>query len=421
MTAVVGQRRPSAAGIDLADPNLFASGEHYAALARLRADTPMHWNPVADGGFWAVTRYDDVTAAHRNPALSSAYGAILGGSFNSDRDTASGRMVVCSDPPQHSQLRSMLMPLFSAQWVRRIGAQVQLLVAEAIADLAERGGGDLTSELTSALPVGALMTFFAVDRAAARTLLQLTHDMIGYRDPEHHGGYDDDQLRLAEAQAAIFDFFDDLIDDRRGRPSDDAVSHLLTVRRCGRPLSHDVVLFNLMNLAVGGNETTPHTAAHGLLELIEHPDQLARLRSDPTLVASTVEEMLRWASTNAYVQRVAVAPTEVAGVPVAVGDALTLWNCSANRDERIFADPDRFDVGRHPNRSVAFGSGIHHCIGSMTARAELAALVSLFADSQVVLRRDGDIRRLRSNFMLGITRLPVAVVAAPLIRRSCSS
>lgn len=418
MTAIAGQLRPGVADVDLADPDLFARGEHHTALARLRREAPMHWNPVADGGFWAVTRYEDVVAAYRDPALSSAYGAILGGSFNSARDTASGRMVVCADPPQHRQLRSMLMPLFSAQWVRRIGAQVERLVERALADLAARGGGDISRELASALPVGALMTFFDVDESAARTLLQLTHDMIGYRDADHHGGHEDDQIRLAEAQAAIFDFFDDLVNERRAQPGGDAVSHLLSVRSGGRPIAHDVLLFNLMNLAVGGNETTPHTAAHGILELIEHPEQLARLRSQPDLVASTVEEMLRWASTNAYVQRVAVEPTAVAGVPVAVGESLTLWNCSANRDDRVFTDPGRFDVSRHPNRSVAFGSGIHHCIGSMTARAELTALVSAFADSQLVLRRDGEVRRLRSNFMLGITRLPVAVVDAPLTPRS---
>lgn len=401
--------QPHAPGVDLDDPDLFATGRHWEALARLRAEVPVHWNPTAGGGFWAVTRYDDVVAAYRHPALSSAYGAILGGSYNSQRDTASGRMVVCADPPQHRQLRSLLMPLFSAKWVRRIGARVGSLVDEALARLATEGGGDIARDLSPALPLGALMTFFEIGLADARTLLALTHDMIGYRDPDYRAGIESDGIRLAEAQAAIFNFFDDLVQHRRTQPGEDAVSHLLAARLGGRPLAPDVVLFNLMNLAVGGNETTPHTASHGVLELAEDPRQLARLRTDPSLVPTAVTEMLRWASTNAYVQRVALEPTSIGGVPVEPGESVTLWNCSANRDERRFPHADQFDVARDPNRQVAFGSGIHHCIGSLTARAELTSLVEAISRSPLVLCRAGPVRRLRSNFMLGITRLPVQV------------
>lgn len=402
MTAVLG--------IDLTDTEVFVSGDPHAMWARLRRDAPVHFNPTPDGGFWALTRYDDVLAAYRDHVtFSSAHGAIMGGSYRSGVDTASGRMLVCADPPQHRLLRRRMQRVFATSMVERVRAQVRVRVRAALQALEAAGGGDFATDVALELPIGALMAMFDIDHEQARHLCELTRAMIGYRDPSHTGGINDVALRLAAAQADIFDFFIDLIADRATGPERDAVGILMSTSDGERPLDEDTLLFNLMNLAVGGNETTPHSASGGVHELMTEPDRWQRLRTEPGIVGTAVDEVLRWTSTNVYVQRVVTRPVEVRGVPLAAGDSVTLWNTSANRDEDQFPNADRFDIGRTPNRHLSFGSGVHHCIGSGTARPELTELLEALRSVPWRLAPAGPPVRLRSNFMLGIKHLPVEV------------
>ncbi|MCP2243413.1 cytochrome P450 [Lentzea aerocolonigenes] len=398
--------------VDVTDHDVFEHGDPHAMWAQLRREAPVHWNPTADGGFWAVTRYADVLAAYRDDgSFSSAHGAILGGSYRSEVDTASNRMLVSADPPHHTALRRRMKQVFSREMSQRVKTIVRSRVTDALGRFVTDGGGDFAVDVALELPAGALMAFFEIGYSDARRLLDLTRAMIGFQDPGYADLTRDRAMRLAETQMDIFDYFSDLVDERRGRPGTDAVSILMGARDGGKPLDEESLLYNLMNLAVGGNETTPHSASIGALALIEDPAQWDLLVSRPDVVSTGVEEVLRWASTNAYVQRVVTKPVVLHGIELPVGASVTLWNASANRDEAQFPGAHRFDLARTPNHHLAFGSGIHHCIGAATARLELTALLEALAALPFRLRLAGPVARLRSNFMLGIKSLPATLGA----------
>ncbi|MFJ6696340.1 cytochrome P450 [Streptomyces sp. NPDC091272] len=402
----------SAADIDLNDTEAFVTGDPHELWARLRAEDPVHWNPTPEGGFWALTKFDDVLMAFRDTeTFSSEHGTVIGGSFRNEADTASGRMLVTSDAQRHRQLRRRMHRVFSAKMIERVTETVRGRVAVVLDRMWADGGGDFATDVARELPAGGLMAQLNIGHADALHLLRLTQTMIGYRDEDHTLGIAHEGLRLATAQADVFDFFLDLIAERRARPGDDAVSILLRPEPGERDLDEDTLLFNLMNLAIGGNETTQHSASGGLLALMDDPAQWERLRADQKLIGTGLEEFVRWTSTASYVQRQVTRPVEVRGVQLAEGDSVTLWTASANRDEDQFPDPNRFDLGRTPNRHVGFASGPHHCIGAAMGRTALAALLQGLRERPGRLVPAGPTTRLRSNFMLEYKSVPVEVTA----------
>jgi cytochrome P450 len=400
--------------IDLTDVELFASNRHHDAFRRLREESPVYRNPSTDGTeFWALTRYDDILAAYiDHDTFSSMRGAILGGSFRQGGDTASGEMLVASDPPRHRILRKVMHPPFAPAMVQRIERSVRALMSRAIGELRAAGGCDFALDFAPLLPVGALMAMFTIGEAEARQIVGLTRRMVGYRDAALCDLSGDERLRLAQAQSEIFEFFADLLDDRGDATGDDDVVGML--RRAeinGEPLTEAQMLYNCMNIAVGGNETTSYTICSGFLALLENPREWLRLRAEPALLPGALDEMLRWGSTNAYVQRVALRDVVVGGTAIAAGDIVTLWNVSANRDPAQFPEPDRFDITRSPNRHLSFGSGVHRCIGAPAGLVELTEAVTALRDSGLTFRPAGDPVRLRSNFILGFTSLPIEIGA----------
>ncbi|MEU8606800.1 cytochrome P450 [Actinoplanes sp. NPDC048791] len=399
---------------DLTDPDLFVRGEHHSVFARLRQEDPVHWSGGPRGeGFWSLCRYADVVSAYRDHVgFSSSAGAVLGGSFRNERDTAAGKMLVASDLPRHRMLRQVLYPAFSPTMVARVGQQVSALVDQAVDRLVEDGGGDFATEVATALPAGAVMTMMNVGHAEAHELIGITRRMIGFRDPALVDIDDDERLRLAWLQSEVFEYFADLVKERRRDPGDDVVSMLAHAEVNGRPMTGDEVLYNCMNVAVGGNETSSYTACTGLHALLTNPDQYDRLLADPELLPSALDEILRWSSTNAYVARLSTRDIVIGGQEIGKGQLVALWNASANFDDEHFVAPERFEITRSPNRHVTYGNGLHRCIGAPTANAELSILYKALLGRGVRLHLAGEVRRLRSNFILGMTSLPVRVVTA---------
>lgn len=395
--------------VDLTDVDAFVEQRHHQMFAWLRANDPVYWNPTPDGsGFWALTRYDDIAAVYvDHAAFSSAGGAMLGGSYRSEADTASNRMLVASDPPRHRLLRQQIHQVFGPGYVERVAARVRELVNAALARALADGGCDFATDIAPELPAGALMEIMGIPHDQAHELIRLTRKMIGFRDPFYVDVEEDDRLLLAAIQTEIFEFFYDILRERRRRPGDDLVSVLLATRINGRPLPEEDIYYNCMNVAVGGNETSSYSACAGLLALAENPDQHALLLADPSLLGTAINEILRWSSTNAYVQRVATRDVEIGGKRIRAGDSVTLWNVSGNRDESQFPEADRFLVTRTPNRHLTYGSGIHRCIGAVVAQVELPAVFEPLITRRLHFTVSGEVTRLRSNFIQGITRLPV--------------
>jgi len=397
--------------IDLTDVDLFVAGKHTEAFTWLRDHEPVYRNESAGGGaFWALTTYDDVLWAYKeHGTFGSARGAILGGSYRSEDDTAGNRMLVAADLPRHRLLKQVIHPALAASVVTRVTEQVSVLLDAAVDRMRVEGGADVATDVATELPAGALMVVMGIDHTQAHHLIGLTRRMVGFRDELFVDTGGDQKLRLAWLQAEIFEFFADLLAQRRTNSGDDLLSVLSRARLNGHALSEEDIFFNCMNVAVGGNETSSYTACLGLEALLSHPEQHERLRRSPGLLPTAVEEILRWASVNAYVQRVVKHDIERRGILLRAGDSVTLWNVSANRDEAQFPDAHAFDITRSPNRHLAYGAGIHRCLGAPVAQTELLLFFDRLSTLNGRVELAGDVRRLRSNFILGTTSLPVEI------------
>jgi cytochrome P450 len=342
--------------------------------------------------------------------FSSTFGTIMGGSFNNEQDTAAGRMLVSSDPPQQRNLRRAVHRAFAPDILDRVARQVTANVDAAIDKAIADGGCDFAADVARELPAGGLMGMMGLSHEDAHYLIELTHGTIDYRDPLLDKTETDGRLRLANVQSAIFEFFTDLIEDRRRNPREDLVSFLLEAEVNGRPMTDEEILYNSLNIAVGGNTTSVYSACEGLVELMNDPAQHRMLVEQPDLLSTAIEEILRWSTPNAYDHRYAMSDFEMGGKEIHEGDSVTLWLVSANRDEEQFTDPHRFDITRNPNRHLSFGFGIHRCIGNAFALTELQILWQRLIRDRLVFEAVGEIDRIRSNFMLGFRHLPVRVV-----------
>jgi cytochrome P450 len=270
------------------------------------------------------------------------------------------------------------------------------------------GEFDFVAEIASEIPMQVFAEILGVPQDERRVIIEIGDRLLGNADPEYAVPPDDAHRHLpfsSPAALEMFEFGRRLAAQRRKDPRNDIITQLAF-----EPLTQQEFDVYFVLLATAGNETTRHTITHGLLGLLEHPDELGRLRDDPSLGKSAAEEMLRWATPVHHFRRTAAVDTELAGTEIKAGDKVTTWFVSGNRDETVFEDPYRFDVGRTPNPHMAFGpGGIHHCMGAHLAKMEVR-----IAFEELLARTDrieltGPPERLRSNFFNGIKRLPVRV------------
>ncbi len=388
--------------VDLSDPELYATGDPHAVWTQLRANAPVFFQKHPYGpGFWAITRYDDVVRLSSDRRLSSAGGRTTTGTPAAP-DAAIADILVCTDPPRHTQLRALVNKAFTPRVVASLDPFVQRVVDRLLDDVAARGQCDFAREVAARVPYTVICELLGVpDKDRDSVSHAVGHFMesrahITASAPRH-------EIELGR-------YFLDLANARRREPRDDLMSRLVEAEIDGDRLSDADILALAMLLFIAGSETTMNSISGGLLALIEHPEQLERLRGDPSLLPRAVEEILRWVSPvlNGMVRTV-TEDLEVNGVAIGAGDKVTLWYPSANRDEDHFPDPFVFDVAREPNDHVAFGAGIHFCLGASLARLELRVTFKTLLDRFDRFELSGDIVRLRSNVSHAIEHLPVLV------------
>ena len=246
-----------------------------------------------------------------------------------------------------------------------------------------------------------------VPRADHDMMFELGTMAIGANDPEYQ--IDGDRQKTGEAaQQGMFQYFVRLLEERKHNPGPDLISALAHGDIVGEKLTDLEVLFNAFLLILGGQETTRNTLSGGMLALMENPDQWERIdRADNMLMRTTVEEFLRWTSPITHVMRTATRDTEIKGHKIKAGDKVVIWNASANRDEAVFPQPFKFDVGRWPNEHIAFGYGEHFCLGSHLARLELRVMIEEVTRRMRDMELAGPVQRLRSNSHAGIKHMPV--------------
>ncbi|MGH2759678.1 MAG: cytochrome P450 [Actinomycetota bacterium] len=395
--------RPTLADIDLSDPELYATGEPHAVWTYLRANAPVFFQEHGYGpGFWAITRYDDVVALSSDRRLRSSGGRTTTGAPREPGSEGADILVV-TDPPRHTQLRALVNKAFTPRVVASLEPYVQGIVDGIVDGLRDRDTCDFAREVAARIPFTVICQLLGVPEDDRGALSHAVGHFMESRAHVHEEARDDMELGR---------YFLDLANERRRRPRDDLVSGLVGAEIDGRRLSDDDVLALAMLLFIAGSETTMNGMSGGMLALLEHPDERRRLVADPALWARAVEEILRWVSPvlNGMV-RTAAEDIEVRGTTITAGDKVTLWYPSANRDEDVFADPFRFDVGRDPNPHITFGAGWHFCLGASLARLEIRVALRTMIESLVDPELDGEVVRLRSNVSNAIEHLPIRYTA----------
>jgi cholest-4-en-3-one 26-monooxygenase len=400
------------ADVDLADKDVFVRGVPHDMLATLRSEAPICWQDEPDGsGFWAVTRYEDVVAINRD---WETYSSNRGSALLMDQDDemlAQQRMMMLNmDPPMHTRYRLLVNKGFTPRMVGRLEDRVRVLAGEIVEAMAAKGECDFVTDIAAELPLQVIAEIMGVPQEDRHLVFDWSNRMIGSEDPE----YQTTEEGAMEASTELYAYAHQLAAQKRASPRDDIISVLLGSEVNGEKLSElEFDLFFLL-LAVAGNETTRNLIAHGMLALIEHPDQRARLLEDPSLLPSAIEEMLRWGTPVMHFRRTAQHDTEILGQPVAEGQKVVIWYISANRDETVFPDPFRFDVGRSPNEHISFGGGgPHFCLGANLARLEIRVIFEEVLRRLPDMELAGPVERLRSNFINGIKHMPVAFSASP--------
>jgi len=401
--------------VDLVNRDTYVKGVPHEMFEVLRREAPVFWHDEEDGrGFWAVTRYEDVVAVNRdNELYSSSRGSALIMDQPEDMLAQQRLMMLNMDPPMHTRYRLLVNKGFTPRTVGRLEERIRELTNEIVDKVSEKGSCDFVVDIAAELPLQVIAEVMGVPMEDRHKVFDWSNRMIGAEDPEYAVAPE----AAMEASMELYAYANRLAAEKRANPSDDIISVLLQAEVDSERLSElEFDLFFLL-LSVAGNETTRNLIAHGMLALIEHPDQRDKLLRDPSLLAGAVEEMLRFGTPVMHFRRTASRPTEIAGQSIAEGDKVVIWYISANRDETVFPDPHRFDVERSPNEHVAFGGGgPHFCLGANLARLEIRAMFEEVLRRLPDMELAGPAERLRSNFINGIKHMPVTFTPAPARR-----
>jgi cytochrome P450 len=405
--------------IDLTDLDRFADGFPHDVFTQLRRDAPVWWQEPTDHtpggeGFWAITRHAELLAVVRDPVtFSSESGpgrAGAGGTILEDLAPGIGPGVMLNmcDPPTHTRIRGLVSRDFTPRPVERLIPFVRRRAVQLLDGVAQRGTCDFLVDVAAELPLQTIARILGVPEEDSHRLFGWTSTILDYRDRDLEGTSD----ALAEAALGMAAYGSELIDEKRRRPTDDMLSAVVHATLAGddgtvEALSPGELSAFFSLLFVAGSETTRNSIAGGLLALIEFPDQLEALRADRSLIPSAVEEILRWTSATAYNRRTATVDVELGGQTIRAGDKTTHWYPSANRDESVFVDPFRFEVARDPNPHVAFGGGLHHCLGAALARVEIRVMLEELLERFCGFAPAGPVEWGRSNKHTSIRHLPV--------------
>jgi cytochrome P450 len=406
--------------IDLVNPDNYVERVPFEWFDRLRREAPVSWHdePPPNKGFWAVTRYDDLTKVHMDwETYSSQLGAVALEELD-DEQLEVRKTMLEMDPPRHTELRKICSKLFSARGVGKYEDFIREVATGVLDRALPKGELDFVSEISRELPIRFLCSIFTVPQEDAPQLIGWGDRMIANQDPEISDAVPDmvdtEAYRLlpfrSPAAYEVWAYADRQKELRQKEPTDDVISALTIAQSEGR-LNPDEYHNYFSLLMIAGNETTRHTISAGMLALIEHPDQLELLRDDPSLIPTATEEILRWATPVLHFRRTATRDTELQGQEIKAGDKVVTWYVSANRDESMFPDPYRFDVARKPNDHVTFGpGGPHFCLGAHLARLETRILFQELIPRLASIELAGPVERIRSNFVNGIKRMRVRVV-----------
>ena len=411
----MGARITDPAGLALADPQAATDEKRFhEALAHLRKHAPVCW-VQADGfePFWAITKHADVMEIERqNDLFTNAPRAVLlpaelDKQMQADRAAGMGlASLIHIDDPHHRDLRKIRADWFKPSALRALKVRCDELSKIWVDRMAQMGPElDFSQDVAVNYPLYIILTLLGLPESDFPRMLKLTQELFGSEDSEFQRGADREMLLATVME--FFQYFGELTASRRQTPTEDLASAIANATINGEPLTDMDTLSYYVIVASAGHDTTSAGIAGGLLALLENPDQLARLKQDPSLMGTAVEEMIRWVTPVKEFMRTAAADTEVRGVPIKKGESVLLSYVSANRDEDVFDEPFRFDVGRDPNKHLAFGYGVHFCLGASLARMEMNSFFSELLPRLDSVELNGDPELVASTFVGGVKHLPI--------------
>ena len=400
--------------ISLFDPDSYQGGPPHAYLRRLRQEAPVCWhekpgpevqcNSSLDGGYWVLSKYQDVIDVSRNPHVFSSY-AGTSFLFDAKAEDLPGlqAMLVNMDPPGHVKYRRLVQRGFTPRMVSELEPSIRAHARRVVDNVARKGSCDFVTELASELPLILICELMGIPDEDRKQMFDWSNALIGNDDPELRAGADPMQVSVQ-----MWMYANALAQKKRENPDETLISKYLHGEVDGMKISEFELNNFFVLLAVAGNETTRNATSQFMRLMSEHPDQFELLKTDvDRLLPGAIEEALRFAPPVVAFRRTALENTEIRGVRIAKGDKVLMSYPSANRDEEVFPDPDRFDIRRSPNHHLAFGIGEHFCLGANFARMQLRSIL------REVVTRLPDIRLVappkfqRSNLIHGIREMRV--------------
>jgi cholest-4-en-3-one 26-monooxygenase len=393
------------ADIELFNPDVFVRGVPHEAFRFLRAEAPVFRHEEPKGrGYWAVTKYEDVVAISKDPGRFSSWRGGTNIDEYPPEDLDAIRMLLVNmDPPDHGKFRRLVSTGFTPRMVARIEPKVRAATVEILDKVAGGGVHDFVRTVAAELPLRVIAELVGIPQEDRGKVFDWSNKLIGFDDPEFQNSVEDARGAAME----VWGYANSLGEKRKGEKGEDLVSVLMNAEVDGHKLSEMEFDSFFLLLAVAGNETTRNLISGGMLALFEHPDQRDRLIADPSLMPLAVDEMLRWVTPVMYFRRTATCDTEIRGQQIKENDKVVMYYSSANRDEDVFPDADKFDVGRTPNDHLAFGIGEHFCLGASLARLEIRVMFEELLKRYPKITPAGNVRRLRSNFINGFKEIPV--------------
>jgi cholest-4-en-3-one 26-monooxygenase len=400
--------------VDLNNLDTFETATPHDQFKLLRSADPVHRHAGAPGqeDFWCITRHADLKQISKDPETysSEAKGALL---RDSDEATLMQirQIMLNMDPPRHRQYRAIVNKAFTPRMVQSLERVVDELVDRIIDGVCEKGECDFVDEIAAIMPMEVICEMVGVPQEDRRSIYELGNRMVGFDDPDFNPDgaavASVDQQEYQQSSAEMFMYASRLKDYYTKNPADNLTTALLNAEVDGQRLSDLEFNSFFMLLAIAGNETTRTVTSNGMLDLMRHPDQQARLANDLSLIPSAVEEILRFNPAVHNFRRTAMKDVVIRGKEIAEGDKVILWYPSVNRDEEVFVEPDTFDIARNPNDHLSFGVGEHFCLGSNLARMELRKIFEGLMKRVPDMELAAEPRRLRSNFVNGVKEMRV--------------
>jgi cytochrome P450 len=401
--------------LDIFQSRAYADGFPHDWFRELRATDPVSWHEESVSseypwmtepgpGFWAVSRYDDVAHVSRHPELFSSYaGTTILAEPPEPAFSVQRQQMLNMDPPNHTRLRRIVNRAFTPQAVRALEERIDLHVAALLSDAAATDEVNVVEDIAAELPLLVLCEILGMPTDDRSLVLDWSNRLVGLGDPEYALDAADFKGMLNE----MFSYADALSAAKVASPRDDLWSKVVHAEVDGEKLNRNELRMFFQLLTVAGNETTRNTISGGIVALAAHRDELARVQADPSMLPTLVEEILRWVSPVIRFRRTATQDTRVGETNIRAGDKVVVYYPSANRDEAVFAEPDRFDASRHPNEHLAFGIGPHFCLGASLARAQLRSLFGALINRHPNFELVGAPDRIESSFIDGIRSMRV--------------